>query len=55
MDTLQETKRNVEKLSQSLIDEEWDNYEDDDSYVNDYIKHYESFIDSELNYYYKFL
>ena len=55
MDTLQETKRNVEKLSDSLIGEDWDNYEEEDTYVNDYIKHYEAYIDVELNYYYKYL
>ena len=60
MNTLTKTKKDVEQLSESVINEEWeswDEYCDDyyDDYIEDLTKKYDDFISSELNYYYKFL
>lgn len=57
MNTLEKTKKDVEQLSESIIDEEqwesWDEYCDD--YIEDLTRKYDSYISSELNFYYRFL
>ena len=57
MNTLEKTKKDVEQLSESIIDEEqwesWDEYCDD--YIEDLTRKYDDYISSELNFYYRFL
>ena len=56
MNTLTKTKKDVEQLSESLINEEWESWDEYcDDYIEDLTKKYDDFISSELNYYYKFL
>ena len=55
MNTLEKTKKNVEELSSLLINDEWESLEEEDSFVNDYIKKYEEYVNTELNWYYKLL
>ena len=56
MNILTKTKKDVEQLSESLIDEQWESWDEYcDDYIEDLTRKYDSYISSELNYYYKYL
>ena len=56
MNTLTKTKKDVEQLSESIINEEWESWDEYcDDYIEDLTKKYDDFISSELNFYYRFL
>ena len=56
MNTLEKTKKDVEQLSESIIDEQWESWDEYcDDYIEDLTRKYDAYISSELNYYYKFL
>lgn len=52
---LKEIKEKVAKLQHSLIGEEDEQYDDDNSLLQDYTQKYDRFISEELSYYFKLL
>ena len=56
MNTLEKTKKDVEQLSESIINEQWESWDEYcDDYIEDLTRKYDSYISSELNFYYRFL
>lgn len=53
---IKKIKENVAKMQNALVGiDDWDNYEEDDSLLQDYTNKYDRFISDELSYYFRLL